>query len=600
MPKRTRKIDLPKRIAIVDTDRCKPHKCRRECEKFCPVNAQGKMCVTHSGTGKAEVSEISCTGCNICTKKCPFRAITIVNLPSALGSVTHRYSANGFQLYGLPMPERECVLGMIGANGCGKTTALLILIGEIIPNLGDFRGKEKSRRNLNLRYRGTNVQNYLKELDGGLKIGYKSQNIQPLRERNVLIKNLLCKDVMDSIGLTGLEDRTCEHLSDGELQRVAIGMTLSSKSDIMVFDEPCTYLDIFQRMKVARLIRESNVPYKIVIEHDFTALDYMADKVCLLYGAPAAYGNVTLPMSTGEGLNCFLDGYITYSNTRFRSYSLDFKFSKEDRQGTDKMPGLHYPDFSVSYQDFTLTSSAGSITQGTVTVLLGPNGSGKTTFIRSLAGQCPANGAVLDLGITVSYKEQNVYINSTQLVRDYLLEKTCGMILDPNFRREIFDVMNIDHLMDRELGTLSGGEMQKISLVASLGKPADLYLIDEPSCYLDVESVLIIARMLKRFAISNHKYMFVVEHDFNLGLYLADDVLLFDSGFVSRPLPSKEGFNLFLRNLDVTMRRDHDTLRPRINKPGSQNDITQKLTGDLTHDHIDTPHTSFAVPDLSW
>lgn len=590
-----------KRIAIVDPERCKPHKCRRECERFCPVNAQDKRCITHTGTKIAEISEILCTGCNICTKKCPFGAITIVNLPSALGSVTHRYSSNGFQLYGLPMPEKDSVLGMIGANGCGKTTALLILIGKIIPNLGNFKTAEKTRRNLNLRYRGTNVQNYLKELDNGLTVSYKSQNIQALRSNTSPIKSLIDDNVLNEIGLHEFAERTCEHLSDGELQRVSIGITLSSKCDVMVFDEPCTYLDIYQRMVVARLIRESPVSYKIVIEHDFTALDYMADKVCLLYGEPGAYGNVTLPMTIGEGLNCFLDGYITYSNTRFRPYGLDFKFSKEDQLVTKDKRGLQYPEFSVSYPSFTLTAAAGTISPGSVTVLLGPNGAGKTTFIRTLAGQIPINETYLELGVTIAYKDQNVYMDSKQLVSHYLLDKTEGMILDPNFQHEVLGTLKIDHLMDRELCSLSGGEMQKISLIATLGQNRNLYLIDEPSCYLDIESVLMVAKMLKRFAINNRKYMFVVEHDFNLGLYLANNVLLFDSGVVSQPLPSKQGFNRFLTNLNVTMRRDHDTLRPRINKPGSQNDTNQKHSGNLIDNHADpTTHSSFPVEDISW
>lgn len=129
---------------------------------------------------KAIISEELCTGCNICTKKCPFDyivAISIINLPTALGSVTHRYSNNGFQLYGLPMPEKNSVLGLVGANVCGKITALLILIGKLFPNLGNPNKVENTRRALKLRYRGTNVQNYLNELDSGLSIGYKPQNI---------------------------------------------------------------------------------------------------------------------------------------------------------------------------------------------------------------------------------------------------------------------------------------------------------------------------------------------------------------------------------------------------------------------------------------
>ncbi|CAH6419359.1 Fe-S cluster-binding ABC transporter [uncultured virus] len=581
-----------KRIAIVDTLRCKPHKCKRECEKYCPVNAQGRQCITHTGKGIAEISEELCTGCNICTKKCPFGAISIINLPTALGTVTHRYSANGFQLYGLPMPEKNSVLGLVGANGCGKTSAILILIGELIPNLGNLQRVERNRRNLNLKYRGTNVQNYLTELDKGLKIGYKPQNIQSLRDNKVLVGDLMSSDILQSLDLEHIAERNCHDLSDGELQRVSIGIVLSKDVDVLVFDEPCTYLDIHQRMAIARLIQASSVTYKIVIEHDFTALDYMADKICLLYGSPGAFGNVTLPMTTAEGLNCFLDGFIAYSNTRFRSYALDFKFSRENMM-IDRTIGITYPAFTVSYTNFTLTAIEGSITSGSITVLLGPNGSGKTTFIRTLSEKFKGS---------VACKEQNTYLDSPELVLDFLMKRTNGMILDVNFKQEVMNPLHIDHLMDRQINTLSGGEMQKVALIATLGQTRDIYLIDEPSCYLDIESVLVVAKILKRFVINNHKYMFVVEHDFNLGIYLADNVLLFNQGAVSAPVSALSGFNQFLQTLEVTMRRDYNNYRPRINKPGSRNDTLQKQTKNFIESTEASvpPKPSFPLPDVSW
>lgn len=126
--------------------------------------------------------------------------------------------------------------------------------------------------------------------------------------------------------------------------------------------------------------------------------------------------------------------------------------------------------------------------------------------------------------------------------------------------------------------------MQKIAIIATLGQDNDVYLIDEPSCYLDIESVLVIARILKRFVTNNRKYMFVVEHDFILGLYLADSVILFNKGTASTPVGSIEGFNKFLQRFDVTMRRDHLTLRPRINKPKSRDDTIQNQ-----HQHQEHP-----------
>ncbi|OON23195.1 putative metal-binding domain in RNase L inhibitor, RLI [Opisthorchis viverrini] len=129
------------RIAIVSNDKCKPKKCRQECKKSCPVVRMGRMCIEVTPNDKiAFISEELCIGCGICVKKCPFEAIQIINLPSNLEKeVTHRYSANAFKLHRLPMPRPGEVLGLVGTNGIGKSTALKILAGKLKPNLGRFK-----------------------------------------------------------------------------------------------------------------------------------------------------------------------------------------------------------------------------------------------------------------------------------------------------------------------------------------------------------------------------------------------------------------------------------------------------------------------------
>lgn len=596
-------VCVKNRIAIVDYEKCQPHKCRRECERFCPVNLQSYQCITHEDKGQAKISEDLCTGCNICTKKCPFGAISIINLPTALGHVTHKYGNNGFQLHGLPMPEKDIVLALVGCNGIGKSTALIILMGELIPNMGEPDNQELTRKKLKLSYRGTNIQNYLNELDTGLKIVYKPQNVQSLRNNVKLVSQLVNEEYIQKLRLTHLKDRTCENLSDGELQRTYIGMCLSEENvDVLIFDEPCTYLDVYQRMEVARIIRDAKIKYKIVVEHDFMAVDYMADKVCILYGEPGCYGNVTMPMTTASGLNSVLDGFITYCNTRFRPYAFDFKFNRSDDSlniaGTNY---IMYPEFTIEYPGFCLKAEPGSISEGTVSILLGKNGAGKTSFINHL--KIDWNN---QRKYRVSYKAQNVYTSSDMLVQDYLQKMTRGKYQDANFKNEVMSVLKLDDLMERAMCTLSGGERQKVSIAATLGRNSDIYLIDEPSVYLDVEAVLDVAKILKRFAVNHRKYVFVVEHDLILGLYLADSVIVFESNgdhnIARSPMNSKEGFNKFLKSLDTTVRRDHQTFRPRINKVGSLNDSQQKQTGNYicADENISKPPEMRPIIDLEW
>jgi translation initiation factor RLI1 len=100
----------------------------------------GKQCIEVEPTSTiAYISESLCIGCGICPKKCPFDAITIVNLPTNLESqTTHRYAANTFKLHRLPTPKAGHVLGLVGTNGIGKSTALKILSGKLKPNLGKY------------------------------------------------------------------------------------------------------------------------------------------------------------------------------------------------------------------------------------------------------------------------------------------------------------------------------------------------------------------------------------------------------------------------------------------------------------------------------
>src|SRR6201996_9683026 len=112
----------------------------QECKKSCPVVRTSKLCIEVTAESKiAFISERLCIGCGICPKKCPFDAISIINLPTNLETmVTHRYSANSFKLHRLPMPRPGQVLGLVGTNGIGKSTALKILAGKLKPNLGRY------------------------------------------------------------------------------------------------------------------------------------------------------------------------------------------------------------------------------------------------------------------------------------------------------------------------------------------------------------------------------------------------------------------------------------------------------------------------------
>uniref|UniRef100_A0A8C1Y509 ATP-binding cassette sub-family E member 1 n=1 Tax=Cyprinus carpio TaxID=7962 RepID=A0A8C1Y509_CYPCA len=590
--------DKNTRIAIVNHDKCKPKKCRQECKKSCPVVRMGKLCIEVTPQSKIVwISESLCIGCGICIKKCPFGALSIVNLPSNLEKeTTHRYCANSFKLHRLPIPRPGEVLGLVGSNGIGKSTALKILAGKQKPNLGRFDAPPDWQEILAY-FRGSELQNYFtKILEDDLKAIVKPQYVDQIpktvkgsvgsilsRKDDTKTEELVC----EQLDLLHLRERNVEDLSGGELQRFACAVVCIQRADIFMFDEPSSYLDVKQRLRAAITIRSLISPdrYIIVVEHDLSVLDYLSDFICCLYGVPSAYGVVTMPFSVREGINIFLDGYVPTENLRFRETSLVFKVAETAaEEEVKKMCRYQYPNMKKSMGEFTLTITEGEFTDSEIMVMLGENGTGKTTFIRMLAGGLKPDGGGEVPILNVSYKPQKISPKFKGSVRALLHEKIRDAYTHPQFVTDVMKPMQIESIIDQDVQNLSGGELQRVALALCLGKPADVYLIDEPSAYLDSEQRLMAARVIKRFILHAKKTAFVVEHDFIMATYLADRVIVFD-GIPSRntnanaPQNLLAGMNKFLAQLEITFRRDPNNFRPRINKLNSIKDVEQKKSG---------------------
>lgn len=595
--------DKSTRIAIVSTDKCKPKKCRQECRKGCPVVKTGKLCIEVTPASKiAFISETLCIGCGICVKKCPFDAINIINLPTNLDNqVTHRYSANSFKLHRLPTPRPGQVLGLVGTNGIGKSTALKILAGKQKPNLGRYDDPPDWEVILK-HFRGSELQNYFtKVLEDDIKAIIKPQYVDNIpralakskvKEVGAILKSKCERQdswdyIIDILELHGVLNRDVANLSGGELQRFALGMTCVQDANVYMFDEPSSYLDVKQRLRAAEIIRSLLGPqvYIICVEHDLSVLDYLSDFVCILYGAPSVYGVVTLPASVREGINIFLDGHIPTENMRFRTESLQFKLADAaDGLILDKTNSLEYPAMEKTQGDFHLKVEGGDFTDSEILVMMGENGTGKTTFCKLLAGAiAPDNGLEIPK-LNISMKPQKIAPKFPGTVRQLFFKKIRASFLHPQFQTDVVKPLKIDNIIDQEVQTLSGGELQRVAIVLALGIPADIYLIDEPSAYLDSEQRIVCSKVIRRFILHAKKTAFIVEHDFIMATYLADRVIVFEGkpskdAVARTPESLLTGCNKFLKNLNVTFRRDPNSFRPRINKKDSQMDKEQKLSG---------------------
>ncbi len=577
------------RIAVINRDRCQPKKCSKECEYFCPPVRTGDETIVFEDN-KPLITENLCVGCGICVRKCPFGAITITNLPEEMEDPVHRYGQNGFALYGLPVPMTGKVTGLLGPNGIGKSTAVSILSGILRPNLG----KNATWEEVLARFAGSALGDYLRAVaEKGIKTSYKPQSVDRIpKSYSGQVQGLLEKtdergalqDLIERLGLAKLIDREISSLSGGELQRVAVAATAARDANFYFFDEISPYLDIYQRINVARILQGlAKERAVMVVEHDLALLDLLADNVHLIYGAPGAYGVITRPKGIRVGINQYLRGNLPEENVRFRDSAITFEVHAPRIE--KEIPSLiAYQAFTKVYSSFRLQAEPGLIRRGEVMGILGANGIGKSTYIKILAGvERPTTGS-FDHQLKISYKPQYLKADSDVTVQG-LLRSMTNDFDSSYYQAEILRPMGLEPLLDQALTELSGGELQRVAITACLSRDADLYLLDEPSAHLDVEQRMLTAKVMRRFAESTEKTVLVVDHDIYLIDLLSERLMVFEGvpgelGIAQPPLEMREGMNAFLRGLAITFRRDEETRRPRVNKPGSRLDRMQKEQGE--------------------
>ncbi len=585
------------RVAVLDKENCQTKKCGLECIKYCPVNKMGSDCIVlNEETAKAQIDENICNGCGICVKVCPFDAITIVNLAEELKTdKIHQYGQNAFRLYRIPSLKKGQVMGLLGRNGIGKSTVVGILSGNLRPNLGNYATTPEWSQILK-HFQGTELKPHFEKIaNNELKASIKPQqvyNLAKVFDGNA--KELLEKydergkaqELIRQLGLQNSLENKLTDLSGGELQRIAVAVAASRESDFYFFDEPSSYNDVFQRIGVARVIQDLAKEGKsvMVVEHDLTLLDYLSDFIEILYGEPAAYGIVANMLSTKVGINVFLDGYLPNENVRFRDAAFKFDASTSTDEFVTIENIINYPNLEKKFANFSLSIDAGRVKKSEVLGIVGANALGKTTMMKMIAGVEKPDVGSIEAKVKIAYKPQYL-TNDFDIEVISLLEKAYGGSIQETPEEEvIINPMKIKKLYNKSVKNLSGGELQKVAIGACLLQKVDVYALDEPSAFLDVEDRIAVAKLIQRYVRSYGKSAIIVDHDIQLMDLISDSIVIFHGtpgreGHATTPKPKVDGMNEFLRSLDMTYRRDETSMRPRVNKLESRLDREQKQSG---------------------
>jgi ATP-binding cassette subfamily E protein 1 len=592
-----KRFNFAHRVAVLDEELCQPRKCGQECILYCPVNKTGGECIIQRPEdGKAVIFEDLCTGCTICVKKCPFDAIVIVNLAREIGEdKIHQYGINSFRLYKLPIPKEGTVTGLVGRNGMGKSTIINLLSGNIKPNFGNFDKSldwsdiidkipnielRKHFEKISTKSLKTSIKPQLVYLIPKIFKGTVLELLKKYDERNT--RDLL----IDELGLKNSLTKNISTLSGGELQRVAVAVAASKEADYYFFDEPSSFNDIYQRLAVSRVINGLAKDGKsvMIVEHDMSLLDYLSDNVFIIYGEPGTYGIVSSLQSTKIGINNFLEGFIPTENVRFRERSYRFDIANINENFLSSISIVNYTSIKKTLGTFNLKVNSGQIHQGEVVGIVGANALGKTTFMKMLSGLEKIDDGQLESEVRISYKPQYLNQDIDGDVRSLITSVNNGQFEGTLIEEQILNPLGLKKLYDKSVKGLSGGELQKVAVSLSLIRDADIYALDEPSAFLDIEDRISLAKFIQRLIKSKGKSSLIIDHDIQLIDLVSDSLIIFNGipgieGVGSSPITKEIGMNEFLKSLNISFRRDETTGRPRVNKEDSRLDRSQKKEG---------------------
>jgi len=205
-------------------------------------------------------------------------------------------------------------------------------------------------------------------------------------------------------------------------------------------------------------------------------------------------------------------------------------------------------EISVAYDGRTILDRIGmGLEQGTFTALVGPNGTGKSTLLKSIAGLIPAKGQAALAGRvlnqneklkTVAYMPQDTGAQSSLTVLEVVLLgrlQSLGMRIGDDIRAQAIAALgrfHLEALQDRPIGAISGGQRQLVFLAQSLFRAPKVLLLDEPTAALDLRHQLIVLDRIRATCADSGMIAMAAMHDLSLAARFADRIVFLNGGVI--------------------------------------------------------------------
>jgi len=419
----------------------------------------------------------------------------------------------------------------------GKSTIINLLSGNLKPNFGSF-DKDLEWEDIFDKLSNIELKKHFEKIaTKTLRTSIKPQLVYliPKIFKGTVIELLKKYDerksrdlLIDQLGLKNSLTKDVSTLS-GELQRVAVAVAASKDADYYFFDEPSSYNDIYQRLAVSKVINSLAKDGKsvMIVEHDMSLLDYLSDNIFIIYGEPGSYGIVSSLQNTKIGINNFLEGFIPTENVRFRDKAYKFDISSANENMVSVTSIVNYTSIKKTLGTFNLKVNSGKIHQGEVVGIVGANALGKTTFMKMLSGLEKIDEGSLDSEVRISYKPQYLNQDIDGDVRSLIYSANNGQFEGSLIEEQILIPLGLKKLYDKSIKGLSGGELQKVAVSLSLVREADIYALDEPSAFLDIEDRISLAKFVQRFTKSKGKSALIIDHDIQLIDLVSDSLIIF-------------------------------------------------------------------------